>query len=143
MHASRNRTARYQECLREIQKKAKTRVLSSTRPSADRVEHLSARWSSRGSLPRISEGYGTERAPPVALTLITRGKLTFDEMVELHRVARGLGLKNSTRRFEVTVSGFLKTQRFAGVSGTNLWMRPQVGSNLGHAGSNLGLDGLR
>ena len=49
---------------------------------------VSTRWS---SLARISERYVTKFAPHKALTLIARGKLTFDDRVELHRVVKGSG----------------------------------------------------
>ena len=43
-------------------------------------------WSSKGSLPRISEGCVIKFAPHKAPKLIAPGKLTFDERVELNRV---------------------------------------------------------
>ena len=55
-------------------------LLSPIRPSA--------RWSSRTSLPWISEGFVTKFSPPKDLKLIARDKLTFDEVAVLHRVIR-------------------------------------------------------
>jgi hypothetical protein len=55
------------------------------------------RWSSRCSLPRMSEGRVTKFAPQKTLTLVTRGKLTFDERVVPHRVGvfSGTGVPRS------------------------------------------------
>ena len=50
---------------------------------------LATRWSSRVSLPRISEGCVTKFAPRKTPKLIAPGKLTFDERVVFHRVDRG------------------------------------------------------
>ena len=44
------------------------------------------RWTSRASVPRISEGCVTKFASHKALNLIAWGKLTFDERVVAHRV---------------------------------------------------------
>ena len=52
------------------------------------------RWSWRVSFVRTFERYVTKCAPYKALKLIARGKLTFDERVVLHRVARGGGVPN-------------------------------------------------
>ena len=52
-------------------------------------EEPSTRWSSRGSLARSLERNGTKFVPHKALKLIARGKSTFDERVELHRVGCG------------------------------------------------------
>jgi len=47
---------------------------------------VATRWSARVSLPRNFEGYVTKFAPHMALKLIARGKLIFDERVVVHRV---------------------------------------------------------
>ena len=47
-------------------------------------------WTSRVSTPLKSVWYVTKFATHKALKTIVRGKLTFDERVELHRVVTGL-----------------------------------------------------
>ena len=50
------------------------------------VRESDTQWSTNVSLDRIPGCYVTKYAPHKALKLISRGKLTFEERVVLHRV---------------------------------------------------------
>jgi len=56
-------------------------VWSRTAGSAALAASDTTRWSSRLSMPRISEGFVTKLAPHKIVKLIAQGKLTFDERI--------------------------------------------------------------
>ena len=64
------------------------------------------RWTLRGSVPRISEGYVTKFAPHKAPKSIVTGQVTFDERVLLHRVAC-VGCPCSIKRLALSIHGYL------------------------------------
>ena len=54
--------------------------------SSIKGKRLSTRWTSRGSLPRNSEGHLTKFAQHKDVKCIARGMMTLDERVVIHRV---------------------------------------------------------